>query len=103
MRARIPNPYWEPTLRKLTGRDAEVVRFLEAQEAAGRLIEDIARFIEARIPEYQAQQSRLSHGRGRLHGRAASLGVHRRSARASALRERFPNVVSARHSALCPR
>jgi len=50
----IPNPYWEPTLRKLTGRDAEVVKFLESQEAAGRLIEDIARFIDARVPEYQA-------------------------------------------------
>ena len=31
----LPNPYWEPTLRKLTGRDAEVVQFLEAQEDAG--------------------------------------------------------------------
>src|ERR1700716_1297858 len=50
----IPNPYWEPTLPQLTGRDIEVVRFLEAQESAGRLIEDIARFIDARIPEYQA-------------------------------------------------
>ena len=27
----LPNPYWEPELRKLTGRDAEVARFLETQ------------------------------------------------------------------------
>ena len=25
----LPNPYWEPGLRNLTGRDAEVIRFLE--------------------------------------------------------------------------
>ena len=42
----IPNPYWEPTLRKLTGRDADVVKFLESQEAAGRLIEDIVALVE---------------------------------------------------------
>ena len=27
----LPNPYWEPGLRNLTGRDPEVIRFLEAQ------------------------------------------------------------------------
>jgi UPF0042 nucleotide-binding protein len=50
----LPNPYWEPTLRSLTGRDAEVIRYLESHDSVGRLIDDIGRFIEARIPEYQA-------------------------------------------------
>jgi len=50
----LPNPYWEPSLRSLTGTDAEVVRFLEAQKSAGTLIEDIVRFIDGRIPEYEA-------------------------------------------------
>jgi UPF0042 nucleotide-binding protein len=49
----LPNPYWEPALRNLTGRDPEVVRFLEAKTHAGTLIADIAQFITARIPEYQ--------------------------------------------------
>jgi UPF0042 nucleotide-binding protein len=75
----IPNPYWEPTLRKLTGRDAEVVKFLESQEAAGRLIEHRA-FIDARVPEYR-QQPRLPHRCGGLHGRPAPLGLHRRPPR----------------------
>lgn len=50
----LPNPYWEPTLRELTGRDPEVIRYLESHSSVARLIEDIGRFIEARIPEYQA-------------------------------------------------
>jgi len=49
----LPNPYWEPTLRALTGRDEAVVRFLEAQSAVGSFIDDVATFIEARIPEHQ--------------------------------------------------
>lgn len=50
----LPNPYWEPALRGLTGRDAEVIRFLEGQTDVAALIADIARFIGARIPEYIA-------------------------------------------------
>ncbi len=50
----LPNPYWEPALRGLTGRDPEVIRFLEGQTDAAALIADIERFIRARIPEYVA-------------------------------------------------
>ena len=50
----LPNPYWEPALRGLTGRDAEVIRFLEGQTNVAALIADIAQFIRARIPEYVA-------------------------------------------------
>ena len=50
----LPNPYWEPTLRGLTGRDAEVIRFLERQTNVATLVGDIAQFIRARIPEYVA-------------------------------------------------
>jgi UPF0042 nucleotide-binding protein len=94
----IANPYWEPSLRKLTGKDAEVMRFLESQEAAGRLIEDIARFIEARIPEYQA------NNRGYLTVAVGCTGGQHRSVYiVDRLTERFAARfanVSARHSAL---
>ncbi|MEJ0037420.1 MAG: RNase adapter RapZ [Gammaproteobacteria bacterium] len=94
----IPNPYWEPTLRKLTGRDADVVKFLESQEAAGRLIEDIARFIDARVPEYQA------NNRGYLTVAVGCTGGQHRSVYivdrlAERFSKRFSNV-STRHSAL---
>jgi UPF0042 nucleotide-binding protein len=54
----LPNPYWEPDLRRLTGRDAEVARFLERSDTVPRLIADITRFVEARIPEYQVSNRR---------------------------------------------
>jgi RNase adapter protein RapZ len=50
----LPNPYWEPALRGLTGRDGEVIRFLEGHTNVAALIADIAQFIRARIPEYVA-------------------------------------------------
>jgi UPF0042 nucleotide-binding protein len=54
----LPNPYWEPTLRPLTGRDPEVARYLAADASVVRLLQDITRFIEARVPEYLATNRR---------------------------------------------
>jgi RNase adapter protein RapZ len=54
----LPNPYWESTLRPLTGRDADVAQFLQRSPDVVRLTEDIARFVEARIPEYIATSRR---------------------------------------------
>jgi UPF0042 nucleotide-binding protein len=50
----LPNPYWEPALRPLTGRDAAVAQFLERSADVARLADDITKFVEARIPEYLA-------------------------------------------------
>lgn len=50
----LPNPYWEPSLRRLTGRDADVIGFLESHTNVATLIGDIERFVRARIPEYRA-------------------------------------------------
>ncbi len=54
----LPNPYWEPTLRPLTGRDREVARYLAADASVTRLQQDITRFVEARVPEYLATNRR---------------------------------------------
>jgi UPF0042 nucleotide-binding protein len=94
----IPNPYWEPSLRQLTGRDFEVIRFLESQQAAGRLIDDIARFIEARVPEYQASnRGYLTVAIGCTGGQHRSVYIVDRLAERFA--QRFTNVT-ARHSGL---
>ena len=50
----LPNPYWDPALRDLTGRDPAVIRFLESQPGVERYIEDIQRFIEPRFSEFRA-------------------------------------------------
>jgi RNase adapter protein RapZ len=54
----LPNPYWQHGLRPLTGRDAPVADYLAAQASVAAFIEDIARFIEARLPEHQAANRR---------------------------------------------
>lgn len=41
----IPNPYYDPKLRPLTGEDQPVVDFLEAQPEAKILLEDIYAFV----------------------------------------------------------
>ena len=48
----LPNPHYDPALRPLTGRDPEVVAFLEAQEEAVRMREDIRRFVADWLPAY---------------------------------------------------
>jgi UPF0042 nucleotide-binding protein len=94
----IPNPYWEPTLRQLTGRDNEVIRFLAAQESAGRLIEDIATFIDRRIGEYQSSnRGYLTVAVGCTGGQHRSVYIVDRLAERFA--ERFAHVT-ARHSGL---
>lgn len=50
----LPNPYWEASLRDLTGRDPAVARFLESQSDVERYIQDIQRFIEPRFAEFRA-------------------------------------------------
>jgi len=94
----IANPYWEPTLRKLTGRDSDVIRFLAEQAAAGRLIEDIATFIDARIGEYEASnRGYLTVAVGCTGGQHRSVYIVDRLAERFA--QRFANVT-ARHSGL---
>jgi UPF0042 nucleotide-binding protein len=94
----LPNPYWEPALRNLTGRDAEVVRFLESHASVARLIDDIERFMLARVPEY------LAMSRGYLTVAVGCTGGQHRSVYiVDRLAARFAahySHVTARHSGL---
>ncbi len=48
----LPNPYYELTLRALTGLDVQVIAFLEAEPEVLRMRTDIAGFIHAWLPAY---------------------------------------------------
>lgn len=48
----LPNPHYEPDLRPLTGRDAPVIAFLEAESEVQRMRDDIADFINRWLPSY---------------------------------------------------
>jgi RNase adapter protein RapZ len=94
----LPNPYWEPGLRNLTGRDAEVVRFLETHTDVARLIADIGAFMRARVPEFQASnRGYLTVAVGCTGGQHRSVYIVDRLAEGFAAE--FPNVT-ARHSGL---
>jgi UPF0042 nucleotide-binding protein len=94
----LPNPYWEPALKSLTGRDPQVREFLEASPAVNSLIEDIARFLEARIPEFErSNRGYLTVAIG------CTGGQHRSVYLVERLAERFARLhsqVLARHTAL---
>ncbi len=48
----LPNPFYDPKLRPLTGKDAAVKEFLEADLNVARLIDDIASFLLRWLPFY---------------------------------------------------
>jgi UPF0042 nucleotide-binding protein len=94
----LPNPYWEASLRDLTGRDPAVVRFLESNNSVRRFIDDIVLFMEPRLPEFRASNRRyLTVAVG------CTGGQHRSVYIAEQLAERFGRQlaeVRVRHSAL---
>jgi len=48
----LPNPFYDPRLRPLTGRDAEVIAFLDREPQVGRMLGDVCEFIQNWLPEY---------------------------------------------------
>jgi UPF0042 nucleotide-binding protein len=46
----LPNPYWEPALRDLTGRDPAVEDFMRRHEDADRFLADITGFLDRWLP-----------------------------------------------------
>ena len=49
----LPNPHWEPKLRPLTGRDAEVIKFLSEQAEVIKMIQDLQGFLDTWIPHFE--------------------------------------------------
>jgi RNase adapter protein RapZ len=94
----LPNPYWDPNLRPLTGHDPAVAAYLEAQPAVANFIEDIVRFIQARLPEHQGANRRyLTLAVGCTGGQHRSVYiVERLAARIATLW----SPVAVRHTAL---
>jgi UPF0042 nucleotide-binding protein len=49
----LPNPHYDLQLRPLTGKDAPVIAFLDAQQQAGELLADIRNFVEKWLPAFK--------------------------------------------------
>jgi len=46
----LPNPYWESSLRELTGRDDAVARFMAGDDEATQFLADVTGFLERWLP-----------------------------------------------------
>lgn len=94
----LPNPYWEPALKPLSGRDAKVVEFLEASPRVERMVADLVRFIESRLPEYEeANRGYLTIAIGCTGGQHRSVYLVERLAKH--FRQKYPQLI-VRHNAL---
>ncbi len=87
----LPNPYWVPDLRGLTGLDQGVINFLANQKDVNEMLTDIRQFTEKWVPSFEANnRSYLTIAIG------CTGGMHRSVFLAEKLgeyfRERFPNV-----------
>ncbi|MBL8310354.1 MAG: RNase adapter RapZ [Burkholderiales bacterium] len=69
----LPNPYYEPGLAALTGRDVPVVAFLQAQPETAHLIAAMAAYVRASLPGFVADN------RPRIHVAIGCTGGKHRS------------------------
>lgn len=94
----LPNPYWEPALRALTGREAGVVDFLSARAEVQAYLEDIARFLGSWLGRIEAaNRSYLTVAIGCTGGRHRSVYLAERLA--ERFQDDFPGVT-VRHTGL---
>lgn len=75
----LPNPHFVEGLRPKTGKDAEVVAFLESHGEYGEFLERLASFLEYVVPRYEREmKSYLTIGVGCTGGKHRSVAVGER-------------------------
>lgn len=94
----LPNPYWETSLRPLTGMDEPVASFLAAHELVGKMIADIESFLDNWLNICaQGDRSYLTVAIGCTGGRHRSVYVVDKLAQR--MRPRYAGVLT-RHGEL---
>lgn len=94
----LPNPYWQPELRGLTGLQGQVAEFLDAQPLFVRMYEDILQFLLHWLPEFSGSgRSYLTIALGCTGGQHRS--VYMTEKLAASLRKQHGAVLT-RHNEL---
>lgn len=94
----LPNPYWEPDLRMLTGRDPAVVDFLSSHPEVKKYLDDVGRFLQSWLGHIEAaNRSYLTVAVGCTGGRHRSVYLVERLA--ERFQDEFPGVT-VRHAGL---
>lgn len=88
----LPNPYWEPNLRNLTGKDQAIIEYLEQFEIVTNMVNDITGFLDNWLGEFEKSNRGYvtvaigcTGGRHRSVYVAEKLGQH--------LRKNFSRVI----------
>ena len=80
----LPNPYWVPSLKKLTGNNRKVVNYIFRSELAGQFVDSVHTLVNAMVPGY------INEGKYHLNIAFGCTGGHHRSvAIANAVAEAF--------------
>ena len=88
----LPNPYWDPNLRGLTGRDATVQAYLGKSDEVTAMCDSLATFLERWVPRFEEENRvYLSVSVGCTGGRHRSVYVV--EALAERLRARYPLLL----------
>lgn len=78
----LPNPYFVPELREMTGLDAQVSEHVLKQETAGSFLEQIMGFLEFSLPQYTEEgRAYLTVGIGCTGGKHRSVALVEECAR----------------------
>jgi UPF0042 nucleotide-binding protein len=94
----LPNPFWEHSLRHLTGRDPEVMAYLASHPSVGRMTAALIEFLSERVAEFaHANRSYLTIGVGCTGGQHRSVYIAERLA--EHFRQSYPEVLT-RHDSL---
>jgi UPF0042 nucleotide-binding protein len=89
----LPNPNFVPRLKRLTGRDAAIVRFMRRQDETGRFLKRLTGFLAYLIPRYRREgKSHLTIALGCTGGRHRSVMVAEEIGAALRHRGYRPNV-----------
>lgn len=88
----LPNPYWVPELRELTGMDEEVKHFLQADDEVEAMFDQIVQFLQHWLPRFEKQNRvYMTVAIGCTGGRHRSVYMSERMA--DHFRTSYPNVL----------
>ena len=94
----LPNPHWQQNLRPLTGRDVEVIAYLEGEPQVEQMYSELCAFLDRWIPAFEADnRSYLTIAIGCTGGQHRSVYLVERLQRH--FQDRYPDVAS-RHREL---
>lgn len=85
----LPNPYWDTSLRALTGRDPAVIEFLGKQAQVTDMLDDISTYLKKWLPSFESNnRSYMTVGIG------CTGGQHRSVYMCEELGRRFTGTVT---------